>query len=195
MRILSLIISLVLISPGFANIYTWKDASGRTIYGDNPPEKGKVMEVSPEPLTIVPGFKDPDVKTNTTSSSSKSDVTNQPKVLDEKNEEEEEDKPPYDSFKIAYPASGEEIRSNDGTLSISLELSPALAEEDSIFIYVNGKKLIENSKSLSIDLSNLDRGSHSMFAVVRNDKGHVLLNSNTVKFNILRNSAILNRRR
>lgn len=193
MRILSLIISLVLISPGFASIYTWKDASGRTVYGDNPPEKGKVMELNPEPLTIVPGFKDPDAEESTTSSSNP-DIAKQQKELDEKSEEEE-DKPPYDSFKIAYPSSGEEIRSNDGTLSISLELSPALAEEDYIFIYVNGKKLIENSKSLSIDLSNLDRGSHSMFAVVRNDKGHVLLNSNTVTFNILRNSAILNRRR
>ena len=191
MRILSLIISFMLIAPGFANIYTWKDASGRIVYGDNPPEKGRVKEVTSEPLTIVPGFKDPDLEAKP---ESKLDVDKSSEKQDDKSEEEE-DKPPYDSFKIAYPISDEEIRSNDGTLSISLELSPALAEEDSIFIYVNGKKLIENSKSLSIDLSNLDRGSHSMFAVVRNDKGHVLLNSNTVKFNILRNSAILNRRR
>ncbi len=178
MRAFLLLLSLLVVTTAtsWAKIYTWKDASGRTIYGDTPPEQKKAKEVKTQELTIVPGFKDPSLEAKT--------------AKPEQQEDEEEFT--YKSFKVSYPNNDEAIRANDGNITIAFELEPALQANDSVSIYLDGKKIVEDGKSLSTSLSNLDRGSHSLFAVVKNNKGDVLLNSNTVSFHMLRNSIITN---
>ncbi|HEC04597.1 MAG TPA: DUF4124 domain-containing protein [Thiothrix sp.] len=180
MRNVILLLSITLLSSIFsisnAKIYSWKDASGKTVYGDNPPEHNKAKEIKTKELTIVPGYKDPSFS---------------PKEIEVKKEEtKQEEVIGYEAFTVAYPKDDEAIRANDGNVTVAFQLSPALKSSDSIFIYVDGKKLVENSKALSASLSSLDRGTHSMFAVVRNNNGDVLLNSDTVSFHILRNSII-----
>jgi hypothetical protein len=140
---------------------------------------------------IVPGYKDPaeDEQDATKEETDKLDDGNETKEeTDDK--EEEADEPPYATFEITYPTKDDVIRANDGNIFISLQLSPALAVSDHIFVYVNGRKVVEEGKALSVELKQLDRGEHSLFAVVRNDKGDVLINSNTVTFSLLRSSAI-----
>ncbi|MEE9350835.1 MAG: DUF4124 domain-containing protein [Thiotrichaceae bacterium] len=181
MRVPIILLSIALfsttVSSGFAKIYSWKDASGKTVYGDNPTDHSKAKEVKTQELTIVPGYKDP-----TTIQVNQKKATEEPA--------KEDDSKGYETFNVTYPKDDEAIRANDGNITVAFQLSPALKKTDTVFVYVDGKKMVEDSKSLSASLQGLDRGTHSMFAVVRNANGDVLLNSNTVSFHILRNSII-----
>jgi hypothetical protein len=181
MRIPILLLSAALfstaVSTSFAKIYSWKDASGKTVFGDNPPNQNKAKEVKTQELTIVPGYKDPTIAQVSTK---KSDVDTT----------KADEGTGYEVFNVAYPKDDEAIRANDGNITVAFELSPALKKTDTIFVYMDGKKIVKDSKSLSVSLQSLDRGTHSMFAVVRNGNGDVLLNSNTVSFHILRNSIV-----
>lgn len=190
MRLIPLFLTITLTSftlttPTLAKIYTWKDASGRTIFGDNPPQHNKAKEVKTKELTVVPGFKDPSLQQNNN--------TKQP--AEESENTDENAAAGYESFNITYPTSDIAIRSNNGNVASSFELSPGLKKSDTISVYLDGKKVVEDSKSLSASFSNLDRGSHSMFAVIRNSNGDILINSNTVTFHILRNTIINNQSR
>lgn len=178
MRILILLLSLTIASVSSAKIFTWKDSSGRTIYGDNPPENNTAKEVNPPELTIIPGYKDP---TYSTPTETPPQVQKSSQVVE------------YTSFKITSPTAEQSIQANNGNINIAMQLSPALAKQDRIFIYLDGKKIVKDSQSLNAALSNLDRGSHSVFAVIRTKNGDVLINSNTVKFYLLRSSRIGNR--
>ncbi|MCK5726290.1 MAG: DUF4124 domain-containing protein [Thiotrichaceae bacterium] len=171
MRITTLTISLTITISSFANIYTWTDENGKTIYGDNPPEHN-IQEVIPQELTIIPAYTDPN-------------ETNQSNIL-----QDTEKRTEYTTFKITTPAHDKTIQVNTGTIDIAMELSPTLSDKDRIFIYLDGKKVIKDSQSLSASLQSLDRGTHTLFAVVRTEEGDVLINSNTVKFHLLRSSRI-----
>jgi len=192
MRTLVLIFAFILmfVTSAIGEIYSWKDKNGRTVYGDDPPENIVTKTFTPEPLMIVPAYKIPteDEDDATKEETDRLDDDNETEAANDK--EEETDEPAYATFKITYPTKDGVIRANDGNLFVSLQLSPALAVSDYVFVYVDGKKIVENSKALSVELEQLDRGEHSIFAVVRNDKGDVLINSNTVTFSLLRSSAL-----
>ena len=189
--ILIFTITSLLVASAIGEIYSWKDSNGRTVYGDEPPENVVPTTFTPEPLMIVPSYKAP-IEDEKDAAKTKENKPNDKakEEADAQKEETDADKPPYETFKITYPTKDDVIRANDGNIFISLELSPSLATSDHIFIYINGKKVIEKSKALSVQLTQLDRGKHSMFAVVRNDKGDILINSNTVTFNLLRSSTV-----
>ncbi|HIQ07252.1 MAG TPA: DUF4124 domain-containing protein [Thiotrichaceae bacterium] len=173
--LITLSLALPIASMASLKIYTWKDETGRTIYGDNPPENNNIKEINPPELTIIPGYKDPS--------------TAQPiKEIAKPNKTTE-----YTLFKITSPTSEQSIQANTGNLTLTMKLEPKLADHDSIFIYLDGKKVVKNGKSLNATLNNLDRGTHSIFAVIRTKNGDVLINSNTVKFHLIRSSRIGNR--
>ncbi|CAA6818433.1 MAG: Unknown protein [uncultured Thiotrichaceae bacterium] len=174
MRITLFTLTLLFSLAATAEIYSWKDANGNMVFGDTPPEAKRAKKIETQPLTVIPSFKDPSLE-----------------KTEEKPKEDKDKGEAYESFEVAYPSDDATIRSNDGNLSISLDLSPSLQSSHLVFIYVDGKKVIEEgSTSLSASLNNLDRGTHSLFAVVRSEDGDVLINSNTVKFHIQRNSMI-----
>lgn len=174
MRIILLIFIALYSVTTTADIYSWKDTNGNTVFGDTPPEAIKAKRIETQPLTVIPSFKDPSLEQSQDTS-----------------KEEKDTGEAYESFEVAYPNDDATIRSNDGNLNLSLDLSPSLQSSDRVFIYLDGKKVQEEgSTSLSASLNNLDRGTHSLFAVVRSEDGDVLINSNTVSFHVQRNSII-----
>lgn len=183
MRLILLLLSLTLISTSFAKIYTWKDNNGKTIYGDNPPQSEKAEEVIIKELTIIEAYKHPSlIEDKASNNKTKSDK--------DKAEGNRDQTTSYESFKITYPIDDQDIRASTGDITAAFSLTPSLHEADTVFVYLDGKKMVENSKSLSASFVNLDRGSHSMFAVIRNNNGDVLINSNTVSFHVFRSSMI-----
>lgn len=176
MRIPLFTITLLFSLAATAEIYSWKDANGNTVFGDTPPEAKQAEKIESRPLTVIPSYKDPELEKQ-----------------DDAKKEDKDDSENYESFEIAYPSDDATIRSNDGNVNISLDLSPSLQSSHRVFVYLDGKKINEEgSGSLSASLNNLDRGTHSIFAVVRTENGDVLINSNTVKFHVQRNSIINN---
>jgi hypothetical protein len=96
----------------------------------------------------------------------------------------------YQSLEIVQPANDATVRSNEGTLSVGLVLSPGLAEGHAVKIIIDGTELEGEMKSTQFTLSNLNRGTHSLETKVVDADGNVLITSNRVSFH-LRQASIL----
>ena len=96
----------------------------------------------------------------------------------------------YSQFRITSPTDGESIRDNAGNVNIDLSLQPTLRRGDKIDLYLDGQS-IGGGRATGITLTDMDRGSHSIEAVVKNTNGQVVARSNSVTFTLQRRSAIL----
>lgn len=63
-----------------------------------------------------------------------------------------------------------------------------------IQLRMDGRPYGQPSSGLSFNLANVDRGTHTLAAVVMNANGEELAQSATIKFHLQRNSILLNPR-
>ncbi|WP_020559112.1 DUF4124 domain-containing protein [Thiofilum flexile] len=157
-----------------ADVYRWKDASGRIIYGDNPPEGSKGAPLDLPPLTISDGLKAPEAQ-----QSQAEKTTPTPAEPEQKKDVK------YESFEVTAPQKDEALRANDGTISISLKLEPDLQSGHSVILYIDGKQVADGTE-LNYSIPNLDRGTHTMFAVIKNSEDDILINTEVTTFHVLR---------
>ena len=95
----------------------------------------------------------------------------------------------YTKLTITEPAENSTFRNNAGQVNVKLELEPALQEGDVIAILLDGKE-IGQGKSTALALSNIDRGSHSLQAIVKNAQGNTLISATPVTFTLQRTSLL-----
>jgi hypothetical protein len=88
----------------------------------------------------------------------------------------------YRSFTVMNPENGAAVRSNNGNVSISLSLEPALNPGHKIVISMDGKQI---GTGFSVSLQNVDRGTHSISAKVVDSDGKSLI-STFSSFSLLR---------
>ena len=160
-----------------AEIYRWVDASGNTVYGDNPPKQGAAKPVNLPLLTVADS---PAPRQNTPTSAS---------ATDKKAEATDANTEAYSDFKITSPVADEAIRANEGNVTITVSLKPQLKPGDGITLYLDAKQVAAGS-SLSFALTEVERGEHSVFAVLSDASGNIIQNTEPVKFNVLRYSAL-----
>jgi hypothetical protein len=159
-----------------AEIYRWVDADGKTVYGDNPPKTSAAKSVNLPLLTVAdspapkPAQANPDAAL----------------AADKKAGDEAE---AYTDFKIASPTAEEAIRANEGTLAVSVALQPQLKAGDGVTLYLDSKQ-VATGASLSFNLTDVERGEHSVFAVLTDASGNIIQNTQPVKFSVLRYSAV-----
>jgi len=91
----------------------------------------------------------------------------------------------YKAFAVASPANDQALRDNAGNVSISLQLEPELRENHTIEIRVDGKS-VGKGRTLAVALSNVDRGSHSVQAVITDHEGKTVITTDAVTFHLLR---------
>lgn len=93
----------------------------------------------------------------------------------------------YDSIRILSPLDNEAIRSNNGNLSISGELTPGLQSnlKHHIQWLLDGKS-IPGASSLRLNLKNVSRGTHQLQLRVLDILGEVVIRSPTISFHLLR---------
>ena len=98
----------------------------------------------------------------------------------------------YSAFSIVSPTDGQEIRANDGNVSVQLSLQPALKSAHSVSLTINGEDGSRSSTGhgLNIGLSNLSRGRHTVEAAVVDARGRQLIKAGPVSFNVLRHALI-----
>ena len=96
----------------------------------------------------------------------------------------------YSEFRITSPGDGETIRDNAGNVKVDLSIKPGLRAGDKIGLNLDGQA-IGGGRSTAITLTEMERGAHSLQALVKNSAGRVIKRSNSVTFNIQRRSAIL----
>lgn len=173
----SLLCSLLMVSAiSYAEVYSWRDASGRIVYGDSPPEQVKAEKVDLKPLTIADRYR---------TSEDEDDVNSAADDDAEKDQEEGG----YKTFSIASPQDDAALRANSGNVSITISLSPALKKGHGIALYVDGKQY-KDAPSTSFQLTNMNRGSHTAFAILHDENDEVIMNTEPVKFHVLRSGAI-----
>lgn len=86
---------------------------------------------------------------------------------------------------MTAPQKDEALRANDGTIQLALKLEPSLQLGHSIVLYLDGKQVADGT-DLTFTFPNVDRGTHTVFAVIRDAKGDILLNTEVTTFHVLR---------
>lgn len=95
----------------------------------------------------------------------------------------------YDSIAIVSPENDTAVRENAGNLSVSIAIQPALKQNHQVVLYMDGEEKAR-SRSPVFQLSNIDRGTHTLTAVVLDSNGNRLLSSDMVTFTLLRQSRL-----
>ena len=90
---------------------------------------------------------------------------------------------PYEVVKVVSPLPDETIRDNNGTISVRLELAPALQPGHVVEILLDGTA-IGSGSATSASVTNVDRGSHTVAAVVKDASGKVVASAPGVAFHL-----------
>ncbi len=146
-----------------AGLYKGLDDEGNVVYSDTPFDDAEKMTLPP--LTVVDA---PKVK-------AKEEVISEDEPAETK----------YTSLTILSPKNDQVIW-NEPALTVALQLKPALntAQGHNTWLIMDGKPLVKNSTSLSLQIGRADRGEHTLQAQVRNKKGVILKRSQTVTVHI-----------
>ncbi len=83
------------------------------------------------------------------------------------------------------PAANSSLRSNDGSVSISVAITPFLREDDTLIIRLDGKQIAKGRAHVS--LTNIDRGSHNIEATIFDRQNNAVISSSS-SFSLLRAS-------
>jgi hypothetical protein len=167
--LLVLLISLTL-NTTQAAVYKTVDKNGNVTYSDSPGDRAEKLNLPPIPvINISPS---PDLN-----------LTPKPYAKEQSRS--------YNLLSIDSPKNGATIRNNSGNVSVSISISPTLAENDTIVLKSNGAE-IGRGRSSILSISQMDRGSHTLQAVIVNADGKILSISETITFHLLRQSRLIN---
>ena len=161
-----LCLTLAMSAAQAGKIFKYTLSNGKVVYTDKPPPADQGEEVQVEPLqsfTVPPA---PPLKDTT----AKKFV---PKPLG------------YEEFKVTSPSNDATIRDNGGNVRVSLSLSPGLQRGHDIEVIMDGQS-IGGGKGTSVTLTDVDRGTHTVQAAVKDAQGKEIARSNSVIFHLRR---------
>ena len=95
----------------------------------------------------------------------------------------------YESVSITSPAHDTTIRENAGNITINISVKPALKPGHSYVLMMDGKKVGEGQAG-NIQLTNIDRGSHTFTAQIVDNNKIKVLQSDPVIVHVQRASTI-----
>ena len=169
---ISLILSLLSPICAHSQMYKWVDEDGNVSYSDQPPYKG-ANTLTPPDLNTTPKVDTPKEKPISLLDSPPTETT-------------------YNFFRITSPENDATIRDNQGNFSISLGIKPALNTRQGhyISVFIDDKLVQDKLTSMSINFSNIDRGTHQIRAEVKNKAGKKLSSSNTTTIHLHRKSIL-----
>jgi hypothetical protein len=170
---IALAISIFALSAVTADtIFSWKDAKGVVHYGDSPPESVKAKPVDLPELTIVKDY----------GKLYKPVLTAEERGITKKKEKK---KSPYTKFSILAPKNNQAIRANDGDVTVMLTLKPKLLPEHKLSVFLDGKQMAEGDLRM-VNLTNLDRGKHKVYAIIKGKKDKEISKSKEIVFTVIR---------
>ena len=170
MRTLTALLLSLLLLPAQAAVYRWVDPTGQVHFSDQPTPGSERIELR-ESSVYSPAQPPP---AQTTGEGPADAAGEPPKPVK------------YTRIDVVSPEEDEALRSNEGEVSISLELRPGLAPEHKIRLFLDGTPAGEDLPTTQITLQNVDRGTHSLEAAVVDAGGAELLRSDAVTFHLLR---------
>lgn len=90
----------------------------------------------------------------------------------------------YTSLAIVAPEANGTVRSNEGRVSVGINLEPLLQQNHRIRLLLDGQAVPGDFDGPVIDLSGVERGTHSLRAQVTDATGTVLISSPSVLFTL-----------
>lgn len=141
-------------------IYRWTDDAGNVIFSDTPRPGAEVIEIS-EP-TILPAT---------------------PTAPNSGNAQARPVARPYETLTIARPAHESTLR-NTRSVNVGIELSPRLQTQfgHRLQLLFNGQSVAPPGTRTTFTLSDVDRGAHTLQAVIVSADGSVLERSEVSQF-------------
>ncbi len=158
-------------------MYKWVDQDGNISYSDQPPFKNAEKLDAPA-LTTVPAANIPDKKL----------ADSNPQVEQDLKKKTSH----YSYLKITSPENDATIRNNEGNFSISIAIKPPLNIKQGHYLSVNmdGTKVRDKLSTSSTNLTNVNRGTHSINVSVNDKQGKVLHKSKNITVHMHRQSVI-----
>lgn len=172
MERLLLILFLVCAWPAQAEIYRYIDADGNVTFSNDPPAG---VDAEPVPLSSP----------NTI----KSVRPTPSRGLQTPSEPERKAKPRYSMLSIVEPTNESSIRDNAGNVTVAVDLAPGLKPTDTLHVYMDGSEIAQGN-AMSVQLANIDRGTHEVYAAVKDPAGKMLIKSEPIRFTLHRVSIL-----
>lgn len=164
---------LVIGSPCFAraDVYKWVDDKGGVNYSDRRHPGAEEMKNLDVPIYVSP-----------------------PRTLPAlaKSEPQPQTAKGYESVAITRPGNDEGIRSNNGDVSVSVSVLPELHTNlgHRLGVLLDGVLIAEPGNATEFQLNNIDRGSHTVQAVVFEASGNAVAESLPVTIHLDRQSLL-----
>ena len=139
-----------------AEIYKWTDpATGNVVYSDQPIRGAKSVEL-------------PQAQTYT--------APPPPPTTDTGGHKQSGDHSAYTKFTIVDPQNDATIRNTVGVVDVTLAVTPALNTPagDRIFLVMDNARESGPTSDLHFSLSGVDRGTHTLQAMIKNAQGQVI---------------------
>lgn len=162
MRVL---LALLLAAIGFtaqAEIYKWTDPdTGNVVYSDQPIKGGKSMDLPRAQTYTAPP---------------------PPPVTDTGGQNQTGGQAAYSKFTIVDPQDKATIRNTAGVVDVTLAVTPALNTEngDRITLVMDSAREYGPTSDLHFSLNGVDRGTHTLQAMIQDAQGKVIQKSATV---------------
>lgn len=166
MRTLLTCLLLALSLPATAQIYSYTDAKGNTVYTNQPPEGSDAKAIDLPPTNSVAA--QPASPAASTPADSSNTGAN-----------------PYRVLQLTDIPDDEALRANNGTFSVGVILQPALAAGHQLQLLLDGQPSGQPSSRPPLQINNAARGDHSL-AVQVLSAGRVLQQSAPITFTVQR---------
>jgi len=88
----------------------------------------------------------------------------------------------YRSLNIVQPQNEASYFEADAVVDVQIDSDPALADGDSIYLYLDGKRIGNSGDSLSYSLPSVERGAHTLTAAIFDSQGNQKIRSQAVTF-------------
>ncbi len=92
----------------------------------------------------------------------------------------------YTQLNVISPAPDASVRDNAGNVEIQVALTPVLRAGHRLLLVFDGEDTAIEAVSGAFELTNVDRGTHSVGAKVVDRRGNVLIESASSTFNLMR---------
>lgn len=142
MRPLLICLLLGLAMPVSAQIYKYTDAQGNTVFTDQPPEGQATQSIELQPTNSV--------------------EMQVPSPPPESSAPEAAVAAPYSTLQLTDVPTDEAMRANNGTFSVGVQIAPRLAAGHRLRLLLDGQPYGQPSNVPRLQLSNVDRGEHSL---------------------------------
>lgn len=147
-------------------IYRWIDDNGNVHFSD----------------TSTPGTEEFEAKDYTLLTSKEATTESQPAIIENDNQEIEV----RYTATILSPSDDKAVRSNDGTINVNVSIEPKKDNDQTLQLYLDGKKLGEPHVSTTIRARNIDRGTHQLQVKLLDKDGKQLAKTQIVTVHLLR---------